>query len=248
MATAVHVNPVAADEWLRYASQAAAQLADHPANSPERQVALHRLQVIEATRGLHPPPFAPAGPRDVVHPAFGALHAAQRAHCDGAVPELDQLWEAACTATREAGLGYEHARALYCLARHLLTHGQDRPRATAALVAARRIAVDLGALPLKDRIDALAAQTHVALPTSRADEPPTTRAIILTASPPLTPREQEVLEGLLSGETYSQIATRLFISDKTVSSHVSNILRKTGSANRIELAELAHRHGRTEGS
>ncbi len=249
MAAAVHVNPVAADEWLRYASQAAAQLADHPANSHERQVALHRLEDIEATRGLDPTPFAPAGPRDVVHPAFGALHAAQRAQCDGAGAALDQLWEAACTSTREAGLGYEHARALYCLAHHLLTRGQDRPRATTALTAARLIAVDLGAVPLKDRIDTLAAQTHLVLPTSRAPEPPRTRpSPALNASPPLTPREREVLDGLLSGETYSQIATRLFISEKTVSSHVSNLLRKTGSANRIELAEMAHRSASTEGT
>ena len=42
-------------------------------------------------------------------------------------------------------------------------------------------------------------------------------------------------------QTYSQIAARLFISDKTVSSHVSNVLRKTGTASRIELAELARR-------
>lgn len=249
MAAAVHVNPAAADEWLMYASQAAAQLADHPSSSPERQVALRRLRRIEATRGLEPPPFDPAGDRDVIHPAFGALHAAQRAQCAGAGAELDDLWEAACTSTGEAGLGFEHARALYCLAHHLLSRGHDRSRAVRALLDARRIAVDLGAVPLKGRIDALAAQAHVVVPAGGVAEPPTPHpSPIPTASPPLTPREREVLDGLLAGETYSHIATRLFISDKTVSSHVSNILRKTGSANRIELAELAHRRTDTPGT
>jgi DNA-binding NarL/FixJ family response regulator len=54
----------------------------------------------------------------------------------------------------------------------------------------------------------------------------------------LTPREREVLERLVVGETYSQIAARLFISEKTVSSHVSNILRKTGTTSRIELTTM----------
>ena len=74
----------------------------------------------------------------------------------------------------------------------------------------------------------------------RASSSPGARSA-LPASPPLTPREEEVLDGLLSGQTYAQIAARLFISDKTVSSHVSNVLRKTGTANRIELAERARR-------
>lgn len=249
MAAAVRVNPVAADEWLMYASQAAAQLVDHRADSPEREEALRRLELIEATRGHEPPPFDPAGPLDVVHPAYGALHAAQRAQCDGAGTALDQLWEAACTATLEAGLGYERARALYCLAHHLLTRGHDRTRAGAALVTARSIAVDLGAAPLKHRIDALAAQAHVVLSPTRADEPSSPRRpLTLHESPPLTPRELEILDGLLAGETYTQIATRLFISDKTVSSHVSNVLRKTGAANRIALAELAHRSTSPEGT
>ena len=196
-----------------------------------------------------PPPFEPAGPRDVIRPAFGALYAAQRAQCGGAGTGLDQLWEAACTATEEAGLAYEHARALYSLAHHLLTHGHDRTRASAALVTARSIAVDLGAAPLKDRIEVLAAQAHVVVPSAGDDQPSSPlRPLRLPASPPLTRREQEVLDGLLSGQTYAQIATSLFISDKTVSSHVSNVLRKTGAANRIELAERARQSRSSEGA
>ena len=52
----------------------------------------------------------------------------------------------------------------------------------------------------------------------------------------LTPREREVLSHVVAGETYAQIAASLYISEKTVSVHVSNLLRKTGTASRIELA------------
>ena len=83
----------------------------------------------------------------------------------------------------------------------------------------------------------------VAAQPLRPGLPPT-----LNTSPPLTRGEGKIVDGLVSGETYAQIATRLFISDKTVSSHVSNILRKTGCANRIELAELAHRRTSEEGA
>ena len=242
IAAAVPISPVDADGWLMYASQAAAQLVDHRANNPLREEALRLLELIEATRGLEPPPFEHADPLDVVHQAYGALHAAQRAQCGGAGTALVQLWEAACSATLEASLVYERARALYCLAHHLLTRGHDRTRASTALVTARSIAVELGAAPLKDRIDALAAQAHIVLVSIRADERSSPRRPqSLPAHPPLTPREGEVLDGLLAGQTYAQIATSLFISDKTVSSHVSNLLRKTGTANRIELAELAQR-------
>lgn len=247
MAAAVHINPVAADEWLMHASQAAAQLADRPASSPERQTALRLLELIETTRGDEPPPFDRVGPRDVVSPAFGALHAAQRAQCHGIATALDQLWEAACAATGEAGLAYEHARALYSLAHHLLTRGHNRIRAAEALYDARCIAVDLGASPLMDCIDDLAAQTHVALLPRKAHGL-SKRPSTLPGRPPLTRREQQVLDGLLSGQTYAQIATRLFISDKTVSSHVSNVLRKTGAANRIELSEQARRSRSSEGA
>ncbi|QIM21636.1 hypothetical protein G7075_11700 [Phycicoccus sp. HDW14] len=248
MAEVVRISRVDADEWLVHASQAAAQLADRPADSPERQKAVRLLDVIEATRGDDPPPFAPVNRLDVVHPAFAALHAAQRAECTGVGAALDELWEAACTATEAAGLRYDHARARYSLARHLLTRGHDRTRAAAALSEAHAVATDLGAAPLVDRIDSLAAQAHIALlPRDTAAPTSSGRSVVLPASPPLTRRETEVLDGLLAGLTYTQIAARLFISDKTVSSHVSTILRKTGVANRIELAERARR-GRSAGA
>ena len=45
----------------------------------------------------------------------------------------------------------------------------------------------------------------------------------------------------MSGHTYAEIAARLVISQKTVGSHVSNMLRKTGTTNRVALSQLAER-------
>ncbi len=54
----------------------------------------------------------------------------------------------------------------------------------------------------------------------------------------LTPRELQVLELIAEGLTNPQIGTRLFISPKTASVHVSAILAKIGAANRAEAAAL----------
>jgi DNA-binding CsgD family transcriptional regulator len=57
----------------------------------------------------------------------------------------------------------------------------------------------------------------------------------------LTPREREVLDLVVEGATNKQIATRLFISEKTASVHVSRILTKLGATNRQEAAAFARR-------
>ncbi len=59
----------------------------------------------------------------------------------------------------------------------------------------------------------------------------------------LTPREREVLAMVADGRTNRQIAEALFISHKTASVHVSNILAKLGVANRAEAAAAAYRLG-----
>jgi DNA-binding NarL/FixJ family response regulator len=63
----------------------------------------------------------------------------------------------------------------------------------------------------------------------------------------LTPREREVLVLVADGRSNRQIAQELFISHKTASVHVSNILAKLGVANRAEAAVAAHRLGLTQG-
>ena len=59
----------------------------------------------------------------------------------------------------------------------------------------------------------------------------------------LTQREREVLRLLAGGATNRAIASRLFISPKTASVHVSRILTKLDASTRTEAAALAHASG-----
>ena len=59
----------------------------------------------------------------------------------------------------------------------------------------------------------------------------------------LSDRERQVLQLIARGYTYKEIAAELFISAKTVESHVSSVLRKLQLSNRHELARWAHDRG-----
>ena len=59
----------------------------------------------------------------------------------------------------------------------------------------------------------------------------------------LTARELEVLQLVAEGRSNGEIAEQLFISRKTASVHVSNILGKLGVTTRVQAAALAHRMG-----
>jgi len=59
----------------------------------------------------------------------------------------------------------------------------------------------------------------------------------------LTPRESEILALLAGGSGTRQIARRLVISEKTVKTHIQNILRKLDAASRLEAAAMAIRAG-----
>jgi DNA-binding CsgD family transcriptional regulator len=77
--------------------------------------------------------------------------------------------------------------------------------------------------------------------------PPTPAAAASPATPAaqlgLTPREAEVLALVAAGRSNRQIAQALFISPKTASVHISNLLAKLGVAGRVEAATIAHRLG-----
>ena len=60
---------------------------------------------------------------------------------------------------------------------------------------------------------------------------------------PLTPRELEVLALISEGLHNSEIAGRLFVTERTVKFHVSSILAKLGADNRTEAVALAARRG-----
>ena len=61
----------------------------------------------------------------------------------------------------------------------------------------------------------------------------------------LSPRELDVLRLLTRRWTDAEIAESLFVSPRTVNTHVRSIFNKLGAANRREAAALAARHGLT---
>jgi ATP/maltotriose-dependent transcriptional regulator MalT len=146
-----------------------------------------------------------------------------------------KLWE---------GLGRPH-RAAYAWWRHAeaqLARG-DAPSQAAAALRTAAVAAD-GAAPLLREISALAARARIALdeaPTASAEtkEPVSAPA----TSYRLTDRELLVLRLLAAGRTNAEIGAALFISPKTASVHVTNILRKLGVTNRVQAATVAERAG-----
>ncbi len=64
----------------------------------------------------------------------------------------------------------------------------------------------------------------------------------IQARPLLTPREQEVLRLVGQGLTDKQIAEQLFVSPRTVQSHLAHIRQKTGLTRRSALARWAGEH------
>lgn len=79
---------------------------------------------------------------------------------------------------------------------------------------------------------------HLA-PQKRATEAPP--GVVL-----LTPREREVLQLLAGGMDQREIAERLVISSKTVSTHIQHILVKLGVHSRAQAVAAAHRYGLSE--
>jgi DNA-binding NarL/FixJ family response regulator len=70
----------------------------------------------------------------------------------------------------------------------------------------------------------------------------------LTTAPPtsLTARELEVLTLLAEGVTPDELAARLFISTRTVGTHIQNIFRKLGVRTRAQAVAVAFREGLVE--
>jgi DNA-binding CsgD family transcriptional regulator len=141
--------------------------------------------------------------------------------------EVVARWEVAAASFDELGQLYEAARSRARLAAVLQASGRGG-EATAEAGKARDVAPHLGAQRLLEELQLLGDSDRV---TARSDPAA------------LTPRETEVLALVAEGRSNREIAQQLFISAKTVSVHVSNVLAKLHAAGRTEAVALARRRG-----
>ncbi|MQY12155.1 hypothetical protein SRB5_22850 [Streptomyces sp. RB5] len=148
-------------------------------------------------------------------------------------------WEEAVAAVQPLGYPELLVTARLRLAEALVTEGaaDARGRAGELLRPAESGAASLGAGPLRTRVAQLAGRARIPLQETAAAPPAPADALGLTA------RELDVLRLVAAGRSNRQIAEELFISPKTASVHVSNILAKLGASGRGEAAALAHRLG-----
>ena len=144
-----------------------------------------------------------------------------------------EAWRTAVEALhQQSGPAHLRPYAGLRLAQHLVA-SRERAEAKTVLATAAAEALNLGAGLLVERLAALSQRAGLAAGPSAVESPISG----------LTPREVEVLELVAAGRSNGEIGSALFISTKTASVHVSNILAKLGVNGRGEAAALAYRAG-----
>ncbi|MEU1340748.1 AAA family ATPase [Streptomyces sp. NPDC005827] len=149
------------------------------------------------------------------------------------------VWSDVVTDFERLDRPYDLARVRRRLAQVLLEEASgddDRDRATELLRLSGAVAEHLGARPLADAVALLAQRARLTLTATTPRQ-----ALDPAENLGLTSRERDVLRLVSAGRTNRQIAEELFISPKTASVHVSNILGKLGVSGRGEAAAVAHR-------
>ncbi len=197
--------------------------------------------------------------------AYRALIAAERSRAD--CQDTPATWQAVVSAWEGAEDAYPLAYSRLRLAEALTAAG-DLDGAGGAAWKCYALAGRLGAEPVAAEIRALARRARLPLPddselaaSAQDASGPATAGVAVTAAASavnvagmsrpadqlarfgLTDREREVLKLVAAGRSNPEIAKALFISAKTASVHVSNILAKLGVSGRVEAAAVAHRLG-----
>ncbi len=225
------------ERLLPAAARAAADQAEALGDRGENpEPAIERLDHL---RDAHPTVPADPNPRpsERAHAsAMQALYLAEqsRGHRE---PDGAAAWIDAAQACADAGLAWDEAYARWRAAEACVVIRSDRTAARTQLWRAHALAEDLHAAPLREQIQALATSSGISLQAASQAETPGERVPI----PGLTARENEILSLVVAGHTYREIASALVISEKTVSAHISSLLRKTSTANRIELSQKYRR-------
>ncbi len=154
-------------------------------------------------------------------------------------------WAALAARWEHHGTAFQAAYCRWRAAELVLAGGGARGAVSGMLADAHRTAVRLGAEPLRREIADLARRARVGLEDERAGS----GAVEAPAAPSaaeqigLTARELDVLRLMASGSTNREIASELYISQKTVTVHVTRILAKLDARTRVEAAGVAQRLG-----
>ncbi|MGB9376295.1 MAG: response regulator transcription factor, partial [Mycobacteriales bacterium] len=223
-----HRWPVAAT-----AARAAADLAARGRDLRDSADVQRAAEVADRVRDLVDT-LGTAAPPDV---AWQAIARAELGRAAG-TEDTRQAWNDAVAAWDQLGSPYPVAYSLFRAAEAGAIAG-DRAAAAQAARRAAAIATELRAAPLAAEIDQLALRSRLKLTDAASGTP--AKPVDETQRLGLTAREVDVLRAIAAGHSNRQIAEELFISVKTVSVHVSNILAKLGVSGRGEAAAVAHR-------
>ncbi|MEU4294431.1 helix-turn-helix transcriptional regulator [Kribbella sp. NPDC026596] len=231
-----HPVPETANDLLIASVQAAAEVAQNARDRGDKVGVARAASTIEQMlTDWQREPFSAAGRQTDLSIMNKALFDAEFARARGDAQA--ELWRSAAGACRTAGYLWGEVCAQFRFAEAALGEGYPVSAVGGTLRSAYRCASEMGAQPLRGSIVALARRSRISLveptPTAAPAEP-----TILSA---LTERELQILSYVAAGRSNTEIAKDLVISHKTVSVHVSNILRKTGTSSRTEAAALADR-------
>lgn len=230
------------DSMLVWGARAAGELAQ-AARDRSDVIALQKARgafaaVVDHRSGLPGKPFATISSHDRQRPALRALFLAEAQRVKG--PTDAEPWRDAERACEAAGMRWEGALASIKVVETLLDDHRARRAIGRRLREVHAFAAGQGAFPLGQRAYELARLLRVPLSDVVV---PISRSSGETPFAGLTRREREVLGHLVAGRTYAEIAEALGISEKTVSVHVSNLLRKSRTTSGREAAALAVRLG-----
>jgi DNA-binding CsgD family transcriptional regulator len=160
------------------------------------------------------------------------LHPGVRAQCRGLVDRDPRLLAEAVASYRSAGQKFQLAQATEDLG-IVLAEGGDTAAARPHLVQALRLYEDLAASWDLHRMRARFREYGIRTGSHAARDRPATGWASLTET------ETRIARLIADGQSNPEIAHTLFLSRRTVETHVSHILTKLGQRSRVDIARLA---------